>query len=77
MSYPPQMPSRDLRRHHEARLKRRVAHYYGGNAGSSARKLGRALQTRTPCSCWMCGNPRRHHLEKTMQERIADELWRE
>ncbi|PWC73436.1 hypothetical protein TSH58_04505 [Azospirillum sp. TSH58] len=25
------------------------------------------------CSCWMCGNPRRHWLEPTMQERRADQ----
>lgn len=23
------------------------------------------------CSCWMCGNPRRHHGERTIQERKA------
>lgn len=25
----------------------------------------------TPCSCWMCGNPRRHLGERSMQERRA------
>jgi hypothetical protein len=25
-----------------------------------------------PCSCYMCGNPRRHFGEKTRQELIAD-----
>ena len=33
----------------------------------------RLLQDRQPCSCWMCGNPRRHFGKKTLQERIADE----
>ena len=31
------------------------------------------LKTRAPCSCVMCGNPRRHFGAKTRQERIADE----
>jgi len=29
--------------------------------------------TRVPCSCTMCGNPRRHFGERTVQERRADE----
>jgi len=33
----------------------------------------RLLQDRQPCSCWACGNPRRHFGAKTQQERIADE----
>ena len=33
----------------------------------------RLLKTRVPCSCYMCGNPRRHFGTKTRQERIADE----
>ena len=24
------------------------------------------------CSCWMCGNPRKFHGEKTLQEQIFD-----
>ncbi len=24
------------------------------------------------CSCWMCGNPRRHDGEKTIQEKRAE-----
>lgn len=28
--------------------------------------------TRTPCSCWMCGNPRKHFGERTRQEAIAN-----
>lgn len=29
--------------------------------------------TRVPCSCTMCGNPRRHWGEKTIQELKAEE----
>ena len=37
------------------------------------RYFQRLLATRKPCSCWMCGNPRRHFGTKTRQERIADD----
>lgn len=26
--------------------------------------------TSKPCSCWMCGNPRKYFKELTMQERV-------
>ena len=32
----------------------------------------RLLRTRHPCSCPMCGNPRRHFGERTLQERTID-----
>ena len=38
------------------------------------RNIGRAGATITPCSCFMCGNPRRHYKGKaalTIQERRA------
>lgn len=31
--------------------------------------VGKLATTRKECSCYMCGNPRRHHAESTMQER--------
>ena len=31
--------------------------------------------TRKPCSCWMCGNPRKLWKQKTMQERKFDAGW--
>ena len=40
------------------RIKRRVARYYGGYAAGDPRRIGKLAQTRTPCSCEMCGNPR-------------------
>ena len=36
---------------------------------NDARQIGRFAQTRKPCSCFMCGNPRRHFGEKTIRER--------
>jgi hypothetical protein len=63
--------SRDLRRHHERRIKRRVRHYYGGRAAHDPRRLGKLAHTRRPCSCSMCGNARRYFGEVTVQERRA------
>ena len=30
--------------------------------------LGKVVDTPKPCSCWMCGNPRRYFGERTIQE---------
>jgi len=62
------MRGRALRRHHEQRMKRRVAHYYSGYAAGNPRGTGRLAHTRVPCSCWMCGNPRRWRRDLTLQE---------
>lgn len=58
-----------LRHHHSERIKRKRAGHFGGNAGSSARKLGMVVSTAAPCSCAMCGNPRKYFGELTAQER--------
>ena len=65
------MRSRAYRRHHLARMKCRVAGYYGGYARHNPRDRGRLARTRTPCSCAMCGNPRRRSGKATLQERRA------
>jgi hypothetical protein len=62
------MRTRAFRRHHEERIKRRVAYYYGRYAAGNPPHIGRIAHTRTPCSCWMCGNPRRWLREPTLQE---------
>lgn len=58
---------RALRRHHIARLKRTRAGYWGvardiwngSDRTLTPVQLGILVNTTTPCSCWMCGNPRR------------------
>lgn len=65
------MPGRAFRRHHEQRVKRRVAGYYGGYARDNPRYIGKFAHARQLCSCWMCGNPRRRLGERTLQERRA------
>lgn len=52
--------SRAIRRHHLARLKQARRFYFGRDNRSDSHTLGRLLSTTTPCSCWMCGNPRRY-----------------
>ena len=59
------MPMRSLRIHHRKRIRKNRAHYCGGN-------IGKFIETPKMCSCWMCGNPRRHMRGKerlTVQER--------
>lgn len=72
------MRSRDLRRHLAERAKRRVRwHYrYWKHQGpqTDPRLLGIHARTRTPCSCWMCGNPRKYWKgAKTRQEQQAQD----
>lgn len=67
------MTSRSVRRHHERRVKHRVAAYYGGYARHDPRRVGKIAHARQPCSRWMCGNPRRRLGEPTLQERRAAE----
>lgn len=59
--------SRAIRRHHAARLKRARRFYFGRDFRNDPHGLGMVLHTPTPCSCWMCGNPRRH-VGRTRQE---------
>ncbi len=63
--------ARAIRRHHKARLKKNRKNYWGfgkyGWRGSVTSSLyeemdetcsGIVINTPTPCSCWMCRNPR-------------------
>jgi hypothetical protein len=59
---------RNLRRHHARRLKRKRRRYWGRSLVSQ-RDAGIVAKTPKPCSCWMCGNPRRYSGEPTLQER--------
>lgn len=61
--------SRAIRRHHIDRLKKNRASYWAGSP-KSPRALGKLAHTSTPCSCFMCGNRRKHDGPKR-QEVIA------
>lgn len=73
------MTDRGTRRQQKERNKQRwrrkvLDTWYGMREGSEwlDRTVNRLAGHGKLCSCHMCGNPRRHHGEKTMQERRAD-----
>ncbi|NLD69040.1 MAG: hypothetical protein GX644_09520 [Limnobacter sp.] len=71
--------ARALRRHQLARIKhQRIREREArearlgvppGKAAGRERRAGLLANTATPCSCWLCGNPRRLFGEPTLQER--------
>ena len=62
------------RRQHQNRMKQRVIKVimrWGFDA--SPGRIGKWASTHgKPCSCFMCGNPRKFFGERTRQEQIAD-----
>ncbi|MDX5935681.1 hypothetical protein [Acidithiobacillus thiooxidans] len=66
--------ARAIRRHHRYRLQRNRRYYWDKDGlTDNPRWFGKVIDTPTPCSCWMCGNPRRYFGEKTLQELRQDE----
>lgn len=65
-----------FRRHHRDRVKNnyldklRSSYSYSGNETTEEWIFLRSqmFNTRTSCSCYMCGNPRKHFNEKTYPE---------
>lgn len=58
-----------LRRHHHQRLKKSRRYRWGRDLRREPHQLAKVINTPTPCSCPMCGNPRRYFGELTLQER--------
>ena len=72
--------SRAERRHHHERMIDKVKNFYWlqadkywGTEESRQKHIRKMAETRQPCSCHMCGNPRRMLKEKTMQEKRFEE----
>ncbi len=65
---------RSQRRHHEVRLKNARRSYWHRLVPMTSRELGMVSRTPHPCSCWMCGNPRRILNEKSRQERSEEAI---
>lgn len=63
--------NRAARRHHTARLKHNRRFYHGRDLAHDAIELGRTVTTPATCSCAGCGNPRKFHGERTVQEQRA------
>lgn len=62
---------RGLRRHHRERLLKKRRFYFGTDHEQEGREAwrGRLAKTSTPCSCWMCGNPRKFFGARSVGER--------
>ena len=71
-NYP--IKKRSIRRHHRERIyrkrKKKCQVWWGCDHDEVFYKM--MINTPTPCSCFMCGNPRRHFGERTLQERKSD-----
>ena len=72
--------SRAERRHHHHRMINHVKKTfdwlsikYGWTQEEIDRKALKLAETRKPCSCHMCGNPRRMFKDKTIQEKRFEE----
>lgn len=51
--------------------------YQGKELLNNEKFIGKLVQTIKPCSCYMCGNPRKHLKDKkTIQEKIHDEKYK-
>jgi len=69
---------RARKRNHYDRIKRKRLRYLNFQNGldHSERRLGKLVSTPKPCSCYMCGNPRKYWGEKTLREiECTDLLW--
>ncbi len=58
---------RAIRRHHYQRLKKKRQHYWGNVLNED--DLGFVVSSPHPCSCYMCGNPRKWFNEISIQEK--------
>lgn len=68
--------SKAERRHQMKRIKDKRSKYILAQFIQSKRALGRLCSTPAPCSCFMCGNPRKYAKGKerlTVQELRADD----
>lgn len=72
--------SRAERRHHHNRMLEKVKDFsfYKYGLWDEEEKLQhqkKMAETRKPCSCHMCGNPRKHWKDETMQEKKLNQDW--
>lgn len=63
------------RRHHHQRMIDKVKSFHwlklkfwNGSEDERELHMKKMAETRHPCSCHMCGNPRKHWKEETVQE---------
>jgi hypothetical protein len=71
------MKSKEDRIHHKERLKANRRFHWGQDLLFDKNdKAPMVVDTPTPCSCWMCGNPRKYFKQKTLQEKTFDDILR-
>lgn len=66
------MRDRAFRRFQELKKKKWVQRIFSRWRSLDEGDIGYLAHTPHNCSCHMCGNPRKHFKEKTMQEKKAD-----
>lgn len=59
---------RALRRFNTSVIKAKRKTYWYGKFLSDSKQIGKLVHTSTFCSCWMCGNPRKHYKGKLVNE---------
>lgn len=61
--------NRAYRRERITHIKKVVSKYWRNKGESAdARRIGIIANSRANCSCWMCGNDRKHFNRKTIKE---------
>lgn len=60
---------RSERRYRTQCIKEQRKSYWGWWKKTDA-QLGVLSKTAKPCSCWMCGNPRKHWKQRTLKEEL-------
>ncbi|HXG85011.1 MAG TPA: hypothetical protein VNI84_13405 [Pyrinomonadaceae bacterium] len=76
------MKTRATRRLKSDKYKHRVkalirSRFSSSHLADDATYVGKLAQTRKPCSCWMCGNPRKWHKQKTLKELKQVEVFKQ
>jgi hypothetical protein len=66
------MRSRAFRRFQEAKKKEWVKRVFKRWRPLDKSQIGYLAHSPKCCSCYMCGNPRKHWKDKTMQEKRMD-----
>ncbi len=71
------MRTRAERIAHRERLKVNRRYYWGQDLLFEKNNCTKSIvDTPTPCSCWVCGNPRKFFNQKTLKELSFEELAR-
>ena len=63
-----------IRRHHIERLKENRKNYWFWGGRKDPRRLGLLVHTPAPCSCYMCGNPRKWWKQKSIDQISFEEF---